>query len=123
MLASLVVVSLLGADLELTPPPVAPAAELLAPAPAVEDPNKGRGFLNHAYTLLSFGTTMAIPSGIFLGLVIAGANRCASTPGCFDEGGSLLGGLMTGLPFALGIGMLAVGIPLLIKGLRERYGD
>lgn len=124
MLTALTAVWLSAAEVDLTPPPPpSPAVDLSAPVADEPDDDRGQGFLKHGYGLASLGGSMTLASAIGLGVVINGAMACRSRPGCFDEGGSAVGYIATLIPLALGLSMIAVAIPLLFKGLRERYSE
>lgn len=90
--------------------------------PPIEDPDAhGVGFLRHAYILATLGTSMAIAGAIGVSITVASGLSCARSPGCRDEGGPAIGYLVTAPFLLLGVSMIAFAIPLLIKGLRERF--
>lgn len=121
MIASLVAVSLLAAEVDLTPAPMAPPLDLSAHTVVVEpEADRGTGFLKHGYGLASLGTSALVVGGVMLGLAMQ-PSGCSSSGRCFNETGPTL--YLAGIiPLILGGSMLSIAIPLLVRGFRERFG-
>ncbi len=126
MLASLLLLSLTGAEVTLTPPPAPEpnTPELVASPPPPEDPDAhGRGWLKHAFALATLGTSMSGAGGVVMGLVIQSGARCTASTRCSDEGTGAIGLIMGSVFLAVGLSMVAFAIPLFVNGFRERLGQ